>query len=86
MDGETGEVMYDKITTAIWVAHTVYNRVASPDFPNTIEEVVLGGFNGHVHSPDPDPDMYTLAMRVFIERLWCLDHIPAVMYCSLMMI
>lgn len=80
MDGETGGVMHDKITSATWVAHTIYNRTASPDFPNTIEEVVIDGFKGHVHSPDPDPDMYTLAMQVFIERILYPNAIPPVYY------
>lgn len=53
IEGEGAGLFADRDEVGAWIAHTVLNRVASPWWPESVEEVVLGGFHGYARVARP---------------------------------
>lgn len=63
-DGEGAAMFGDRESEVVtWIVHTALNRLVSPGFPDSIEEVVRSGFFGHRHAPDPDPEIYAAVAK-----------------------
>jgi hypothetical protein len=53
IEGEGAGLFENREEVGTWIAHTALNRLEGPWWPDTVEEVVLEGFHGHVRVSRP---------------------------------
>ena len=61
IEGEGAGLFENRGEVGTWIAHTALNRVEDPWWPDTVEEVVLEGFHGHVRVSRPSDWAIALA-------------------------